>query len=190
ILYLLGILLHPSNAELPFPLIFTGPRASRGYFEHLDRFIGATLGPRACRLYQVIVEDPAAVARAARQGVDEVRSYRRATSDAFYFNWRLTTDLEFQSPFAPTHENVAALELRAERPDHELAANLRRVFSAVVAGNVKDDGIRAIEARGPFEIRGDVAIMGRLDELLASFVAQGRMRLPGRAYAPCYRLLS
>ena len=29
ILYILGILLHPENAELPFPLIFTGPETSR-----------------------------------------------------------------------------------------------------------------------------------------------------------------
>jgi pyrimidine/purine-5'-nucleotide nucleosidase len=29
ILYLLGILLHPDNAHLPFPLVFTGPTSRR-----------------------------------------------------------------------------------------------------------------------------------------------------------------
>ena len=32
ILYLLGILLREENAELPFPLILTGPVASAPYF--------------------------------------------------------------------------------------------------------------------------------------------------------------
>src|SRR5690349_11036628 len=33
ILYLLGILLHPDNADTPFPLIFTGPKGASAYFE-------------------------------------------------------------------------------------------------------------------------------------------------------------
>jgi hypothetical protein len=32
--------------------------------------------------------------------------------------------------------------------------------------------------------------MGLLDELLTGFVAQGRMKLPGSAYRPCYRLVA
>jgi predicted Rossmann-fold nucleotide-binding protein len=39
ILYLLGILLHPANEGMPFPVIMTGPRESAGYFEQIDRFI-------------------------------------------------------------------------------------------------------------------------------------------------------
>jgi hypothetical protein len=54
---------------------------------------------------------------------------------------------------------------------------------------VKDQGIRAIEQHGPFEIRGDAAIMQRMDDLLASFVAQHRMKLPGKTYTPCYRVV-
>ena len=70
-----------------------------------------------------------------------------------------------------------------------LAANLRRAFSGVVAGNVKDEGIRAIEEHGLFEIRGDKRLMESLDALLASFVAQTRMKLAGEAYTPCYRVI-
>jgi len=32
ILYLLGLLLHPDNSEMPFPLIMTGPESARAYF--------------------------------------------------------------------------------------------------------------------------------------------------------------
>ena len=43
---------------------------------------------------------------------------------------------------------MSRLELRRDRPVHELAADLRRAFSGIVAGNVKEEGIRAIEANG------------------------------------------
>ncbi len=44
ILYILGILLHPDNKDMPFPLIFTGPDCSGDYFREIDRFIAGTLG--------------------------------------------------------------------------------------------------------------------------------------------------
>jgi pyrimidine/purine-5'-nucleotide nucleosidase len=69
-------------------------------------------------------------------------------------------------------------------------SNLRRVFSGVVTGNVKDFGIAAIEREGPFELSGDPEIMRLLDEVLTFFVAQQRMKLPGTAYKPCYRLIA
>jgi hypothetical protein len=86
---------------------------------------------------------------------------------------------------------MASLKLRLDLPAHERAANLRRAFSGIVAGNVKDMGIRLIEEHGPYEIHGDAAIMQPLDKLLQAFVAQHRMKLPGgAAYVPCYRVIS
>jgi hypothetical protein len=41
-----------------------------------------------------------------------------------------------------------------------------------------------------FEINGEPEIMQALDRLLASFVEQGRMKLPGPKYIPCYRVVS
>ena len=41
ILYLLGILLDPNNAEQPLPVIFTGPPSAAEYFGQIDHFIGA-----------------------------------------------------------------------------------------------------------------------------------------------------
>ena len=52
--------------------------------------------------------------------------------------------------------------------------NLRRAFSAIVTGNVKDHGIRMIREHGPFVLHGDHEIMEVLDKVLGEFVAQGR----------------
>lgn len=189
ILYLLGILLHPNNQEIPFPVIFTGPAGAEGYFREIDRFIGLALGKAAQQRYRVVVDDPVQVARHMHEGMAQVREFRKETNDAFYFNWLLRVDHEFQQPFEPTHENMASLELHPDQDPHRLAANLRRMFSGVVAGNVKDEGIRAIEKHGHFEIRGDKRIMEPMDALLSSFVAQQRMKLPGKEYVPCYRII-
>jgi predicted Rossmann-fold nucleotide-binding protein len=189
ILYILGILLHPDNADIPFPLIFTGPETSRDYFVQINEFIGLTLGQEAQKRYKIIVDDPELVAQEMQEGMKQVREYRKSRSDAYYFNWALKIDDEFQRPFAPTHENMRNLSLHKNQPVHVLAANLRRAFSGVVAGNVKEEGIRTIEKYGHFEIHGDKEIMGPMDALLASFVAQSRMKLAGKAYTPCYRVI-
>ncbi len=189
ILYILGILLHPDNADIPFPLILTGPESSSDYFHQIDQFIGDTLGAAAQDRYRIIVNDPAEVALQVKQGIRQVRRFRKETDDAYYFNWRLHIDAEFQVPFLPTHENMRELLLSRELESHLLAANLRRAFSGVVAGNVKDEGIRAVERHGHFEIHGERLIMQRMDDLLASFVAQSRMKLAGEDYTPCYRII-
>ncbi len=190
ILYLLGILLHPANAGLAFPLVFTGPASAEAYFRGIDAFIGKTLGTAAQRLYKIIIDDPDRVAREMKTGIQQVRDFRKEKHDAYNFNWLLRIEKEFQQPFAPTHAAMANLDLRRDQPNHLLAANLRRAFSGVVAGNVKAEGIREIEKHGVFEIRGEAAIMQPMDALLKSFVEQSRMKLPGKAYHPCYRVVA
>jgi pyrimidine/purine-5'-nucleotide nucleosidase len=188
ILYLLGILLHPANAGIPFPLIFSGPRESKVYFEQIDAFLKLALGDDVAQHYRIIVGDPPETAREMIAGLKKVRAFRLANQDAFFFNWALTIEHAFQQPFRPTHANMAALNLRREQPRHLFAADLRRAFSGIVAGNVKEDGLRAIAKHGPFLIDGDPEIMRALDKMLASFVAQQRMKLPGSTYVPCYRV--
>jgi predicted Rossmann-fold nucleotide-binding protein len=190
ILYLAAILLEPANREQPFPIVLTGPKDSAAYFEHICRFVGGTLGADAVRRLTVIVDDPPEVARRMVRGMAEVREYRRQRSDSYNFNWLLAVPVEFQRPFEVTHQSMRALELKRDQPVHQLAANLRRAFSGVVTGNVKDFGIQAIETFGPYELAGDPLIMRLLDELLAAFVAQKRMRLPGSVYRPVYRLVA
>lgn len=188
ILYLLGILMHPKNRDIPFPVIFTGPESAQAYFQRIDEFLRYTLGEDVGRYYRIVIDDPITVSRLMRDGIQEVAEFRREQNDAFYFNWRLNIERGFQEPFEPTHEAMAALALHHDQPNHLLAANLRRAFSGIVAGNVKEPGIRAIAARGPFRLHAEPELMSRLDALLTSFVAQGRMKLPGSEYVPCYTL--
>lgn len=189
ILYILGILLHPKNKDLPFPLIFAASSESRDYFATIDKFVGATLGPEAQQLYEVIIGDPARVAKKVRRESDKVFKYRIRHKDAFYFNWQLHIEYEFQKPFEPTHGNMASLKLHKDQEPHLLAANLRRAFSGIVAGNVKEQGLKAIAENGPFEIHGDPEIMAPLDALLRTFVAQRRMKIGGAQYQPCYKVV-
>jgi len=190
ILYLLGILLDPANQDIPFPVVFTGPADTSDYFKQIHEFVGATLGAGAQSRYRIIMDDPAAVARAMVEGLAQVRDYRRRHSDSYGFNWLLRIPLEFQRPFLVTHASMRSLRLSREQPAHERAANLRRAFSGIVAGNIKEYGIEAIERYGPYELTGEPAIMEPLDALLRSFVAQRRMKLAGGEYQPCYRLVA
>ncbi len=189
ILYLLGILLREENAEVPFPLIFTGPTIAAPYFEQIDQFIRLTLGEKATSRYRIIIGDPAEVARQMLGGIRQVREARVQQKDSFYFNWGVRIPLEFQQPFVPTHEAMASLDLHPGRQPSALAADLRRAFSGIVAGNVKEDGMRRIEEHGPFEIHGAPAIMQALDDLLRAFVQQRRMKIAGE-YRPCYRVVA
>ncbi|MFN2164805.1 MAG: pyrimidine/purine nucleotide monophosphate nucleosidase domain-containing protein, partial [Anaerolineae bacterium] len=93
-----------------------------------------------------------------------------------------------QTPFVVSHESVSALRLSRDLPPHELAVNLRRAFSAIVTGNVKDYGIRMIREHGPFELHSDAVLVGALEHLLRRFVAQGRMKLERGTYEPCYQV--
>jgi predicted Rossmann-fold nucleotide-binding protein len=191
ILYLLGILLSPANDGSCLPVVFTGPASSKRYFDRLHAFIGATLGPLAQRRYKIILADPGAVAAEITTGLRRVRESRAASDDAYFFNWSLDVGLDFQRPFEATHDSMARLGLNRDQPPHALAVNLRRAFSGIVAGNVREAGIRLVEEHGPFVLSGDPAIIGSLGTLLEDFVAERRMRLSDpSAYVPCYRIAS
>ncbi len=189
LLYILGILLHPSNAQQKLPIILTGPKESKQYFEDIDSFIGETLGRQAQALYQIIIDDPKAVAQSLKQSLTDVMAYRCKTGDGFHFNWSLHIDDEFQQPFEPSHQNMANLAIEHALPVQTLAANLRCAFSGIVAGNVKAEGVKSIRENGPFAISGQKEIMHRVDKLLQSFVEQQRMKLPGSTYTPCYKIV-
>ena len=164
------MLLHPTSLPGPGPL--------------------GTLGDEARQRYSIVIDDPETVGRKMKDGLKEVRDFRRAHGDAYYFNWRLTIDHEFQLPFVATHESMGALQIQEDSPKHELAANLRRAFSGIVSGNVREDTIALIEKEGPFEISASGRYLELLDALLASFVEQGRMKLARESCDPCYRVIS
>lgn len=189
LLYILGIMMHPENKRQPLPIILTGPKESEPYFKAIDQFIHDTLGSNAQQHYQIIIDDPALVATTIKRAMTKVTEYRRAIGDAYTFNWSLKIDSPFQHPFIPNHKNMENLALHKEQAPDQLASNLRRVFSGIVGGNVKDEGIQSIEAFGPFNIKGEKALMKKVDRLLQSFIEQGRMKLPGTVYTPCYKII-
>jgi len=186
ILYLLGVLMHPDNAQIPFPFIMTGPASAEPYFRKIDDFVGATLGEEAQRRYKIVVDNPRAVAKKINAGLEDVLAFRNEHGDAYYFNWRLKIEEGFQRPFIATHAAMRDLHIDEDLPTHDLAANLRRVFSGIVSGNVREDTAATIEREGPFELQGSRRIMGLLDELLSDFVAQHRMKISHGDYRPCY----
>jgi predicted Rossmann-fold nucleotide-binding protein len=188
LLYLLGIMLNQKNRQQVLPVILTGPKQSEAYFTELQTFIAKTIGHEALELFEVIIDDPVKVAQKLKQGCAEVRQYRKSVGDAYHFNWTLEIAPDFQHPFAPTHSNMSELDLHLEQDKALLAANLRRAFSGIVAGNVKDEGIKAIQKHGPFVLSGEPELMALMDNLLEAFVAQGRMKLPGSKYIPCYKI--
>ena len=125
------------------------------------------------------------------RGIKEVRDRRAESDTPYFYNWALDISLDFQRPFEATHASMAKLALHRDQPQHDLAVNLRRAFSGIVAGNVREAGIRLVEEHGPFELRGDPRIIGALDRLLKDFVVQRRMRLSDpNAYVPCYRMVA
>jgi predicted Rossmann-fold nucleotide-binding protein len=189
ILYLLGLLLREENAAVPFPMILTGPTESAPYFEQIDQFIRLTLGDAAASRYEIIIDDCARVATRMAAGIRKVREHRIAQKDSFYFNWGLDIPLDLQKPFVPTHEAMAALDLHHGRRPQDLAADLRRAFSGIVAGNVKEEGLRRVEQFGPYRMHGDSDIMQALDALLRAFVLQRRMKISGE-YRPCYEIVA
>ena len=189
LLYLLGIMLHEKNKQQVLPIILTGPSHSKAYFEAIDAFVEKTLGSEAQQLYTIIVDDPELVARTIKTQQSKVKEFRKSVGDSYHFNWSLKIETEFQQPFEPCHEKMASLNLSLEQEKSSLAASLRRTFSGIVAGNVKAEGVALIEKHGPFKLNGDRELMDMMDNLLESFVAQQRMKIPGgEPYVPCYEV--
>lgn len=185
IFYLLSILLNPDNASVSFPLIFTGPESSYDYWAAIDSFIGFVLGEEAQCNYRVILGNPESVARIMSEKVE----WERGSRNGNCFNWGLRIDKGLQQPFIPTHTTMAGLDLCWNQQPHRLASNLRKAFSGIVAGNVKDAGMAEIEKYGPFEIHGNSEVMEKMDALLESFIAQGRMKLRREEYVSCYKII-
>ncbi|HAY46554.1 MAG TPA: LOG family protein [Gammaproteobacteria bacterium] len=179
VLYLLCILLNEKNRDQLPPVLLTGPESARAYFESLEHFIVDALGEKAKSYYKLIIGDPAAAVRYLAQNVIE---------NPRPFNWDIEIQKELQIEFYPSHDNVAKLKLSRSLTTAQLAINLRQVFSAIVAGNVKPSVIRSIQSNGRFKIHGDADIMMSLDTLLAQFIKQGRMKVSGQ-YEPRYEIV-
>lgn len=187
LLYIIGIKLLKENRHAALPLILTGNKESKAYFDAIDDFLRHCFGPEVTRHYKIIIDDPKAVAVEVKESLDTVYNHRIYSHDSFCYNWSLNIPPELQSPFDVTHESMAALDLHKDQEPWRLAANLRRAFSGIVTGNVKDYGIEQVAKHGPFELHGDEDIIGYMDKLMRDFIAQKRITLSDKEYVPCYK---
>ena len=188
ILFLLGTLMDPANQDVSLPVVFAESSVSDGYFRRVDQFLVQTLGEQVRQYYRVVEDDPVQVARLMKKGMNKVSDNRRKNRDAYYYNWLLDIPEAMKTPFEVNHASMAALQLSRGTAPAELAVNLRRAFSGIVSGNVKDQGVRLVREKGPFVLRGDKEIMTAMDTLLRDFVAAGRMKLIRESYNPCYTI--
>ncbi len=191
LLYLLGILMHPDNKAQVLPLILTGPKESADYFRVLDEFITHTLGESARRHYRIIIDDPAEVARQMKKAMPLVKRAVARPMTPIALTGRFASRRTCRCRLIRPTRTWPTSNSPPDQPVEVLAADLRRAFSGIVAGNVKEVGIQAIEQYGPYKLHGDPEMMRRMDDLLQGFVAQHRMKLPGgTAYIPCYEIIA
>ena len=186
LLYILSIKLHPENKHNFIPLILTGNKQSEEYFKALEDFLITCFGKEITRYYDLIIDDPVAVANKVKKNNESVFDHRTITHDSYCFNWTMKIPYELQIANTVTHEFMSSLNLTKEQEDWKLAANLRSAFSGIVAGNVKDYGIQAVKKNGPFVLHGDKMIIDELGKLLENFIKQHRMLLSQKEYKPCY----
>lgn len=186
LLYILAIKLSPENRHTPLPLVLTGGADSRPYFEALERFLIACFGEGIRRCYRLIIDDPDLVATTVKSAMDSIIDHRTLLHDSYCFNWTLRIPAELQHPLVISHEAMAALNLRHSQEPWQLAVQLRTAFSGIVAGNVKEAGVKLVASRGPFSLHGDRDIIEHMAELTDAFIKQGRILLSQRAYKPCY----
>lgn len=186
LLYILSIKLHPENKHNYIPLILTGNKQSEEYFKALEDFLITCFGKEITRYYDLIIDDPVAVANKVKKNNESVFDHRTITHDSYCFNWTMKIPYELQIANTVTHEFMSSLNLTKEQEDWKLAANLRSAFSGIVAGNVKDYGIQAVKKNGPFVLHGDKMIIDELGKLLENFIKQHRILLSQKEYKPCY----
>lgn len=190
ILYILSIKMQQENAAHIMPLIFACAEEHKSYFEQMDAFLVAMLGEDIRQHYQIMVGDEKKIAREVKAQMQHVRRARRLSKDLYGYNWQLYIPKSLQTPFIPTHENMAALELSHDMDKSQLSVNLRSLFSGIVAGNVKSFGREQIKQFGPYKINANADFVGPLNDLLNEFVVQNRMAVVGNAYKPCFEIMS
>lgn len=188
LLYILCIKLCPENRHMPLPLVLTGNAAAVPYFDSLEAFLITCFGPEITRCYRRIDNDPTAVAKYVQEELENILDHRTLMHDSYSYNWTLYIPEMLQKPMEVNHENMAALDLHRSQESYKLAASLRRAFSGIVTGNVKESGVRLVAAKGPFHLHGDPEIIAGMEKLMNDFIAQGRIMLSRKEYKPCYIL--
>lgn len=188
LLYILCIKLCKENKHNFLPIILTGNKESEGYFKALEEFLIKCFGKDITRYYDLIIDDPIAVAKKVNENNATVLDHRTITHDSYCYNWELFIPQELQIAHEITHEFMDSLNLSRDQEPWQLACNLRSAFSGIVTGNVKEYGIQDVAKKGPYKLHGDADIIESLGKLLESYIEQGRVLLSQKEYVPCYVL--
>ena len=98
ILYLLGILLDPANADQPLPVVFTGPKSSADYFVQIDQFC-CNARRKSAPAINISSRRPRKQ-RASAKGLEAVRN-SRAKSDAYRHTTGAAIALNISGPSSP-----------------------------------------------------------------------------------------
>ena len=83
---------------------------------------------------------------------------------------------------------MGALNLHFDQSAVDLCYEIRRAFSGIVAGTIKEQGQREVARLGPFQISGDQSVVDQLGNLLDQFVRQKRLKVAAQNYRPCYEV--
>jgi predicted Rossmann-fold nucleotide-binding protein len=179
LLTFLGVLSHPANADIPYPLDLV-ERPDGTYFRHVTEWLRTCFGDALDGLYSVHVGSPRAYAEhvyRTNEGLDFTRLWR----EELYF------PPEMQQPFEVTFANLEALDLSRDQDPFHLLVNLRRFFSALVHLSVKyPDEAEAWGGELP-RIQGEPEVLEATDRLIRQFAADRRMLLHGEYRRP-YRI--
>ncbi len=186
LLYILSIKMLPENRHIHLPLVLTGNKDSKPYFDALEKFLKQCFGEDIVHYYRVMLDCPDAVAAYVKKELGTVYDHRTLLHDSYCFNWSLKIPEMLQKPMEVTHEYMAGLDLHKNQEPWQLAANLRSAFSGIVTGNVKENGVKLVAEKGPFKLHGDPEIIESMASLLEDFIKQGRILLSQREYTPCY----
>lgn len=188
LMYMLAILLDPENKHIPRQIVLTGPHSSADYITEIYAFIGKTLGAEAQKKCHIILGDALLVAHIVQQQIQATCTYLTQTGGAFYFDWSVYIAKQLQQPFDITQIDTGQIYLEKNQLPAQRAASLCKVFSAIVAGNVKEKVVHHIQQHGPFIIKGENTMLEDLDQLLQMMIRQKRMKWSGDQYKPCYHI--
>ena len=175
LLYLLVIRLSPKNKNISFPLILTGPSSSKDYFNSIENFLEQMFGQKIKQYYQVIVGDAKEVSYRIKEEVNQALEVRKLNRDAFDFNWSLHIPYGLQEAFHPSYDQIEKIFIHSKQNKIELAIDLRKIISSIVAANLKRNFVKTISEKGPFKIKGEKTYLLALSEILEIFTLQKRM---------------
>ena len=177
--------MHPANSEIPCEQAAPPPaRVILSRSMHSCAARSATMS----RHYEIICGDGCGGEK-PENGIKKVREYRMAQQESFSYNWGWPYRTTRSSPSNPTLRQYGGTEAPSAAAGARVGGGTTPRLFGIVAGNIKEVGIRAVEEHGPTNCR-------RHGRGIASAAcsprssSRGRMKLDSSNYTPCFKLVS